>query len=501
MKKNIIANFAGRFWSILSNFAFIPLYIKYLGFESYSIISFTLMITGIMAILDGGLTATLSREFARKDNDDKEKLKVFRSLEAGYLLIVLACISIIFFSSSFIAHHWIIVKSFSPEQISFFLKIMSFEIGFQLLFRFYMGGLLGLEKQVEANVYQIGWGVLRNALVVLAIIFLPSLKLFFIWQAASTVLFTLLIKFSLQKKIMPGDIFSFSTKIEKSIIRKIGKFAGGMMLIAFVAALNTQLDKITISKLLSLENLGYYTLAVSLSQGLIVLVNPVSTALLPRFTAHYSNEEKKQASELFGKTALLISIFVFAIMMNMAFFAKDLIWIWTGKTDIAEKTFRIVPIIAISYGMIALQMLPYNIAIANGNTKLNNILGLTSLAITIPGYLIFTKKYGSVGAASVFCFVQTITTLIYLYFINQKFLNYSFFKDIFLKQIVLPLTVIIILVYGFSLIPNIFQGNRFMSLFWIGISTFLTLLIAIFIFVPVQGLKSLVSVKFLKRTK
>lgn len=52
IRKNIFANLIGKFWSLLSGFLFIPLYIKYLGFESYSVISFTLMIAGIMAILD-----------------------------------------------------------------------------------------------------------------------------------------------------------------------------------------------------------------------------------------------------------------------------------------------------------------------------------------------------------------------------------------------------------------------------------------------------------------
>jgi hypothetical protein len=41
------------------------LYIHYLGFESFSIISFTLVIAGLMTVLDA-LTATLSREFAEK---------------------------------------------------------------------------------------------------------------------------------------------------------------------------------------------------------------------------------------------------------------------------------------------------------------------------------------------------------------------------------------------------------------------------------------------------
>ena len=81
MIKNIFANFLGRFWSISSNFLFIPLYIHYLGFESYSVISFTLVIVALMAVLDAGLKATLSREFARIDNSSEEKSRIYKVLK------------------------------------------------------------------------------------------------------------------------------------------------------------------------------------------------------------------------------------------------------------------------------------------------------------------------------------------------------------------------------------------------------------------------------------
>ena len=64
MIKNIVANFFGKFWGLFSNFIFIPIYIRLLGIESYSIISFGLIIAGVMSVLDSGITATLSREMA-----------------------------------------------------------------------------------------------------------------------------------------------------------------------------------------------------------------------------------------------------------------------------------------------------------------------------------------------------------------------------------------------------------------------------------------------------
>jgi len=493
MIKNIIANFIGRFWSLLSAFLFIPLYIRYLGFESYSVISFTLVIAGIMAVLDAGLTATLSREFARKDNSSEDKLNVFKTLESSYFIIIGISIFIVFSLSGAIANHWLNVKSYQPEQISLFLKIISFDIGFQLLLRFYIGGLLGLEKQVEANFYQVGWGMFRNGFVVVALLFYPSLNVFFCWQTISTIIFTFLIKLALEYKLVGKYSFNFVFRVEQKILKRIWKFAGGMLLISLIAAINTQLDKLAISKFLSLDSLGYYTLAIAVAQVLIVLANPISTALLPRFTSLYSEKRIVDASILFQRITVFVSILVFALMANMSFFSKELIFIWTGDISIAKRVATFLPIISFSMSMLSLALLPYTIAIANGYTKLNNVLGIVSLFVTLPGYWFATRIFGAIGAASVFCGVQVMTTIIYLYFINRKFLHLSIFRFIFFKSLLFPLFISLLVTYVFSIIPVFFENSRIEMLLWIGLSTFITLLASLLILVPVKTIRSLLN--------
>lgn len=494
MIKNIIANFIGRLWGILSNFLFIPLYIHYLGFESYSIISFTLIIAGLMAVLDAGLSATLSREFARLDNSHNEKIRIFRTLESSYFIIIGFCIILIFFLSGIIANNWLKLNSFTQNVIAYYLKIISIDIGFQLLLRFYMGGLLGLEKQVKANMYQVGFGVLRNGLVVVAIFFVPTLEVFFAWQAVSTVVFATLLRFSLCK-ILTGRYFYFQLRIEKSVFKDVWRFAGGMLLISLVASLNTQLDKLAISKFLPIESLGYYTLSVSLAMGIIVLVTPISVALLPRFTALYSAGKNDVASILFNKINLLVAILVFSVMANMVFFAKELIWIWTGKMELAEHAYIFLPIIALSFAMLALAMIPYNIAIANGYTKLNNLLGLVSLFLTLPGYWLATGYYGAIGAAYVFCGVQTITTFIYLYLINKKFLKIKKFYMLYIKQMLLPPLISLPIAFVFSFIPDWIPQHRIYEFTWICLSTITTLLLSIVILFPKNEIKNIYLVK------
>lgn len=476
MKKNIIANFFGRIWGILSGFLFIPLYIRYLGFESYSVISFTLVLAGIMAIMDGGLTATLSREFARKDNEDSEKVKVYQTLETCYLFVTLSALSLIIIFSGIISEG-LTVQSYSKEQISFFLKIVSIDIAFQLILRFYMGGLLGLNKQIVANFCQIGWGILRNGGVVLLIFYMPSLKLFFIWQSIATILFALIIKYILDKEVYKNNFFRFSLSFDSKTFSKVRKFTGGMLLISLISAFSSQMDKIFISKMLSLDTLGHYTLAVSLSSALIVLVSPIATAILPQFTSLYSLNLLDEARNLFNRYSIIVSIIVFGFLSNMVFFDEYLVWIWTGDHQIARLTYRFVPFVASAYAFIALQSIPYHVAIANGYTKLNNIIGIVSIFIIFPGYILSINTFGGIGAAYVFMVVQMISLFIYVYFINKRFIKEKILYQIYFKQIILPMFISFVVAFGFSRISIFNSESRILSLVWIGVSTLTTLII------------------------
>ncbi|MFP3597592.1 lipopolysaccharide biosynthesis protein [Chryseobacterium sp. SIMBA_029] len=488
MKKNIVANFIGKFWGIFSNFIFIPLYIKYLGFESYSIISFILIIAGIIAILDSGLTATLSREFARNDNKEEDRIKIYKTLESVYIIVVLLSIVGIVLFSDIIADNWIKVKSYTPSQVSGFLKIISIDVGFQLLLRFYMGGLFGLQKQVMANVYQMLWGMLRNGLVIGVIIYYPDLNTFFIWQSAATLIFTFLMKASLDKIVYKKKI-NFLFSIDKNVLKNVSHFAGGMLLIAIVAAFNTQMDKIVISKLLSLESLGYYTLAVSLSQGMLAIAGPIATAVLPNFTAYYSLKKITEANDLYNKYALYVSILIFTFLSNIIFFTKPLLWAWTGNLEIVNHVYIILPIVASAYGFVMLQVIPGQVAIANGYTKLNNVLGILSIFITFPGYYFSIKYYQAYGAAVVFLFVQIISTFIYISFINRKFIKENLLNKIFFKQIFIPFIIAFLVSFMLSRIPQIFSESRIISFIWIGIATFLTLMVTSAIVLPREEIK------------
>jgi len=55
VKKNIIANYLGNAWAALMGFAFVPIYIKYLGPEAYGLVGLFVVLQGMIAILDADI--------------------------------------------------------------------------------------------------------------------------------------------------------------------------------------------------------------------------------------------------------------------------------------------------------------------------------------------------------------------------------------------------------------------------------------------------------------
>jgi hypothetical protein len=134
--------------------------------------------------------------------------------------------------------------------------------------------------------------------------------------------------------------------------------------------------------------------------------------------------------------------------------------------------------------------LPFTISIANGKTALNNLLGIISIFITIPGYLLITKYYGAEGVAFLFSGVQIVLTIIYIYFINKFFLKIEFYT-IFIKCLVIPFVITFMLALGFYYIFSNFKYNRIQLLFLFSFEYLIISLIAGIILIKLKDLKKL----------
>ena len=142
VKTNIVANIAGRLWGFVSIFAFYPLYLKFLGSESFGLVGFYSMLVGMLVVADVGLTSSINREFARLSVSDKSSgnmKNVLRTYEITYFFISVFIVISFFFLAPIISAQWLNFSNLQLEAVTDAIRLMGFAVSIQLLSGLYIG--------------------------------------------------------------------------------------------------------------------------------------------------------------------------------------------------------------------------------------------------------------------------------------------------------------------------------------------------------------------------
>jgi O-antigen/teichoic acid export membrane protein len=435
MFKNIIANYVSRIWGLISVFLFVPFYIEILGIEAYAVINFYTVILTIMYFADGGLSATLNREIAR--TSDKRYLgNMLFTIERVYLVICVLVSGLIFGLSKLIAGHWLKSDTIIIDDLAVYISLMGLSVSFQLFTTLENSGLMGLEKQVLSNSIQVSCSISRSAIVLIPLYFYPTLLTFFVWQLVVNGVFFFITRYNLWKFIRENIIY----KYDVNILKTVGKFAGGMMLMAIIASINTQIDKILISKMLSLKEFGYYSLAGILSQAPVIIITPIALAILPRLVKFSELKENLKLKKLFHQNSVIISSLALSVALILFLFTKDFVIIWTHDSSIANVIDNVTKVLLLGSVFLAFQYMPYHLAIANGHTKTNVRLGVIVVIIIVPVIVLFINQFGLIGATIPWLLMNFLAYLVLGYVLIGKFLSNEF-KNWFIHDTLIPFGV------------------------------------------------------------
>ncbi|MDN3671917.1 oligosaccharide flippase family protein [Flavobacterium branchiarum] len=453
MFKNIIANYVGKVWGIISVFVFIPFYIKLLGIESYAVINFYTVILTIMYFADGGLSATLNREIAR--NEDKQYIgNMLFTIERVYMAICLFIMLFVFSFSNIIAENWLNSDIISSSDLSTYVSLMGVSIAFQLFTTLQISGLIGLEKQVLSNGIQVASSFFRSGVVLIPLYFYPTLLTFFIWQVSINIIFFFIARFNLWKYVKTNLRYKF----DKNVLKTVGRFAGGMMLMAIISSFNTQIDKLVISKLLSLKEFGYYALAGILSQIPELIITPIAVAILPRMVKYTERIEKDKITKLFHVNTFILSTLATTGGMLLFLFTKDFLFIWTNDIIIASKIENVAKVLLVGSVFLSFQFMPYYLAIANGHTRTNVTLGIVAIICIIPALIYFVKQYGLIGATYTWLIMNVVAYFYLGYFIISKFLKNEFRRWLINGTLIPLLITALVGTVGYILTINLQKG-------------------------------------------
>jgi O-antigen/teichoic acid export membrane protein len=476
LKKNITANFAGGLWAGLMNLIFIPLFIKFLGVEAYGLIGIFISLQGLFVILEMGLSGSLNREIARLsvlDGKNQEMRDLLRTLEIPYWSIGSLIGATIIIAAPFIASQWLKVQNLSPATVARTIMVMGVAMAFQWPLNLYSGGLLGLQKQVLLNILSGSIASCRGlgAVIVLWLVS-PTIEAFFAWQVLINAVHTLIAAILLWKALPP---YAAKAVFRMVFLRQIGRFAAGMGGITVLAVILSQLDKIILSKMLSLEAFGYYTLANGLAMNLYRFVTPIANAIYPRFTNMVSLGAQEQLAKLYHQSAQSLSVCILPVAIIIALFSKEIIFSWTQKLTIAEQTFQLASILVMGNALNGLMHIPLVLQLANGWTRLTFYFNLISVLFIAPLTIMFVILFGALGAAIVWVMLNIGYIAIMIPIMHHRLLPAE--KMRWYKQDVgLPLLVSLVVAGTFRLLDP-FGSEMICQMVWVLVTSGITLAI------------------------
>ena len=404
---------------------FVPLYIKFMGMEAYGLIGIFTTIQAMLALLDVGLSGTLNREMARLSalpGKVPEMRNTVRTLETIYWCLSLFIGLAVMVLSPFLAHHWVNAGRLSPKTIEQAILIMGFVVALQMTVGFYSGGLMGLQKQVLLNAVNVGMSSLRGVGAVLLLwLVSPTIQVFFLWQIAISVLHTLLLALFLWRRL-PG-YQNNPAVFQGYLLKGIWRFTAGISAITILGAILSQLDKIILSRMLTLEMFGYYTLASVVAMSLGRLTAPMFFGMYPRFTQLASLDNQEELKRLYHKSCQVMSLLILPAAIVVALFAQEILLLWTHDPAIAEKSHLLVTILVCGTALNGLMNLPYALQLAYGWTALSMYKNIISVILLVPLIIYMTNHYGAIGAAGVWLLINLSDVFLVIPIMHRRLLR------------------------------------------------------------------------------
>jgi len=409
VRRNIIANVAGRGWAALLSLAVLPVYIHFLGIEAFGLIGFFLSLMAILSLLDLGLGTALNRQFAQysmQSGKAQAMRDLLRTLEIIYWLIGIAIGVAVAALAPVITAYWLKPQQLSAGTVTQALTMMGIAIAFQWPRALYSGGLMGLQRQVAFNLLSSITGTVNNLGGVLILwLVSPTIQAYVAWFMAMSLVDTFLTGLLLWRSLPEAPA---RPTFSGQALAGIWRFAAGMTGISVTSIILTQLDKMILVKVLPLDAFGYYSLASRVAGGLSYLTGPVCAAFFPRFSQLVTRNDTQELARLYHRACQLMSVLIMPPAAVLTLFSYELLLVWTQDRSIAENGHLVLSLLAVGTALNAVASLPHVLQLAYGWTRLALVGNTAAALLLVPLIYLMSIKYGGVGAAIVWIILNAL---------------------------------------------------------------------------------------------
>jgi O-antigen/teichoic acid export membrane protein len=408
--RSVLIAVANAGWTAVIGLVAVPFYLHFLGIGNYGLIGFFAMAQALLQPLDLGLAAATNRELARCSGNHAMAgartllHTVSRLYWIASVLIALA----VFVSAGFIADHWLPGDAGGSARIRDAIALMGLVMACRWPIGLLQPALFGLDRSAAAstvNLIMVSLGSF-GAVAVLAWVS-PTIEAFFLWQAMVACAHVLVLHLLVWRVVGRGGRPTFDV----SALRRIWRYSAGMTGIAVAAMLLVQTDKLVLSRMLDLADFGRYALAGLVAGSLFLLVTPVFAVVTPRMMALVARGDTNGATDLYRLATQLLASVLLPLALSVAFFAGDLLVVWTHDAALAARVAPLVSLLVLGTALNGLMHLPYGLQLAHGRTGLALFVTVSLTVGFVPLIVVLTRRFGATGAAGAWLALNAVYLL------------------------------------------------------------------------------------------
>lgn len=402
----------------------VPLYVRYMGAEAYGLVGFFAMLQAIFQLLDMGLTPTMARETARFNGGAIDALalrRLLRALEGVFIGIAVFGAGAIIICSGGIATSWLKVQELPLVEVRRAVTLIAVIIALRWVCGLYRGVINGFEQMVWLSGFNSAIATARFVLVIPVFVYVGTTPgVFFSYQLIIAVIevFVLAARtYHHLPKVAAGQ----RTPWQWEPVHNVLKFSLSMAFTSSVWVLVTQSDKLVLSKLLSLTDYAYFTLAVLVASGIYQLYTPITGVMLPRLTRLSAEKDEDGLIRIYRSGTQLVAMLTSPASFMLVFFAEHILWVWTGNAEISQKAAPVLSLYALGNGILAIGAFPSYLQFAKGDLKLHVVGNGLFLVFFLPSLVCATIVFGTIGAGYSWVAVNTLYFIFWIPRVHRRF--------------------------------------------------------------------------------
>ena len=118
----------------------------------------------------------------------------------------------------------------------------------------------------------------------------------------------------------------------------------------------------------------------------------------------------------------MATVLVIPAGLTLGLFSYELTVLWTGSANAARHISAVATILGAGSTLLALQIIPYNLALAHGWTSLNVTLSGVSVVVIVPLLIVLVRSFGLVGGGIAWLCLNAAVTPPFIYLLHRRLL-------------------------------------------------------------------------------